>query len=450
MPRRTANAASNTASRRGVLKTAAAAAVLSAARRHAVHAAGSDVIRAGLVGCGGRGTGAAINAANAGRDVRIVALADIFQERLDAAHAQLKAARPEQVDIPRRNCFVGFDAYRHLIECGVDVVLIAPASHFIPTILKAAIDAGKHVFCEKPHALDIPGLKTTMRASEDARRKGLSVVSGLCWRYDPGVRQTMQRVHDGAIGRIVAIQETYLTSPYIVRPRRPGQSEMEYQMWNWYHFNWLSGDQTAQQLIHSLDKASWALGDKPPLRAWGLGGRQTCLGPEYGDLFDHHSVVFEYPDDVRVYGFCRAQPGCNSSTADLIIGTRGRCHLLGYRIEGEVNWRYEGPRGNMYDIEHQELFAGIRAGRPVNNGDYMCLSTALAIVAQMACYSGNTIPWGKAMESTRSFALPRYGWDVEPPLKPGPDGRYPSAMQGLEERARWISDSPAPGAGAPG
>lgn len=425
-------------SRRRVLKATTAAAVLAAAGSRPVHAAGSDIIRVGLVGCGGRGTAAAVNAANAGRDVRIVALADVFQERLDAALAHVKTTRPEQADIPRQRCFVGFDAYRNLIDSGVDVVLIAPASHFIPGILKAAIEAGKHVFCEKPHAIDIPGLKVAQQACELARKKGLSVVSGLCWRYDPGVRATMQRVLDGAIGRIVAIQETYLTSPYIVRPRRPGQSEMEYQMWNWYHFNWLSGDQTAQQLIHSLDKASWALGDSPPLRAWGMGGRQTCVEPQYGDLFDHHAVVFEYADDVRVYGYCRAQEGCNSSTADLIIGTKGRCHLLGYRIEGETNWRYEGPGGNMYDIEHRELFAAVRSGKPVNNGDYMCLSSALAIVAQMACYSGNTIPWGKAMESARSFSLPRYGWDVEPPVKPGPDGRYPAAKQGLEERNRWL------------
>jgi predicted dehydrogenase len=265
------------------------------------------------------------------------------------------------------------------------------------------------------------------------------VVSGLCWRYDPGVRETMKRVHDGAIGQIIAIQETYLSTPYIVRERRPNQSEMEYQLWNWYHFNWLSGDQTAQQLIHSIDKSSWALGDVPPLRAWGMGGRQTCLDPKFGDQFDHFAVTFEYPDEVRVYGFCRDQEGCSNSTNDYILGTKGRCNLLGRRIEGEVNWRYEGPGGNMYDVEHAEMFAGIRAGNPINNGNYMCLSSALAIVAQMACYSGNTIPWGKATESTRSFSMKRYGFDVEPPVKPGPDGRYATAMQGPEERARWIA-----------
>jgi len=248
----------------------------------------------------------------------------------------------------------------------------------------------------------------------------------------------MKRVHDGAIGRIIAIQETYLSTPYIIRERRPNQSEMEYQFWNWYHFNWLSGDQTAQQMIHSIDKASWALGDRPPVRVWGMGGRQTCLDPKFGDQFDHFAATFEYDDEVRVYAYCRDQEQCNNVTADHILGTRGRCNLLGLRIEGETNWKYEGPSANMYDVEHKELFASIRAGRPINNGDYMCLSTALAIVAQMACYSGNTIPWGRAMESTRSFALPRYGFDAEPPVKPLADGRYPTAMQGLAERERWI------------
>jgi predicted dehydrogenase len=428
-------------SRRGFLRTSAlcagSAAVGALALERGVHAAGSGVIRIGLIGCGGRGTEAAANAMNAGRDVRLVALADIFRERLDQCRKQLQAAQGAQVAVQDDHCFVGFDAYEQLLRSGVDVVLIAAASHFHPAMLKAAVEAGKHVFCEKPHALDIPGLKMAMAASQDAQRQGLTLVSGLCWRYDPGVRATMQRVLDGAIGEIVAIQENYLGQPYIVRERRPGQSEMEYQLWNWYHFNWLSGDQTAQQIIHSIDKASWAMGDRPPLKVWGLGGRQTCLDPKYGDQFDHQAVVFEYPRGVRVFGFTRDQTECYNNTSDFIMGTRGRCDLLNYRIEGEKPWRYDGPKENMYDVEHRELFQAVRAGQPLNNGHYMCLSSALAIVAQMACYSGELILWDEAMQSQRSFALPRYGWDVEPPVKPGPEGRYPTAVQGKAEFERW-------------
>lgn len=428
-------------SRRTFLKSSAAftggALIGSVSLDNSAHAAAGEVIRIGLIGCGGRGTEAALNAMNAGPDVRLVALADLFQERLDASRDRLQKARPAQVELKEDRCFLGFDAYKQLLASGVDAVLLTPASHFIPEMLKAAVDAGKHIFCEKPHGIDIPGVKTCLAASEQARKRSLSLVSGLCWRYDPGVRETLQRVRDGALGDIVAIQETYVGPPYIVRERKPGMTEMQYQMWNWYHFNWLSGDQTAQQLIHSLDKASWTLGDKPPRKLWGLGGRQTCLEPQYGDQFDHQAVVFEYDNGVRVFGFTRDQRECYNNTSDFIIGTKGRCDLLSHRIEGETNWRYDKPRQNMYDLEHRELFDSIRRGQPINNGHYMCLSSALAIAAQMACYAGNLLTWEEVMQSRRSFALPRYGWDVEPPVKPGPDGRYPTAMQGLAELEKW-------------
>jgi predicted dehydrogenase len=427
--------------RRSFLRTSAAlggtAALGPFALQSRVYAAGSDVIRIGLIGCGGRGTEAAVNAMNAGKDIRLVAMADLFDERLKASRVRLQKTKPDQFAVKDDHCFVGFDAYEKLLASSVDVVLIAPTSHFIPIILKAAVDAGKHVFCEKPHGIDIPGLKISMAACETAKHKGLALVSGLCWRYDPGVRETMKRVHDGAIGDIVTIQENYLSSPYIVRERRPGQSEMEYQMWNWYHFNWLSGDQTAQQLIHSIDKSSWALGDKPPRQVYGLGGRQTMLDPQSGDQFDHHAVVFEYDNGVRVFGLTRDQTDCYRETNDYIFGTKGRCNLLGYRIEGETNWHYDKPRQNMYDVEHAELFASIRAGQPIHNGSYMCLSSALAIAAQIACYTGVSLKWEEVMSSKRSFALPRYGWDIEPPVKPGPEGRYPTALQGKAEFDKW-------------
>jgi myo-inositol 2-dehydrogenase/D-chiro-inositol 1-dehydrogenase len=402
------------------------------------HAAGSDVIKIGLIGCGGRGTEAAGNAMNAGRDVRLVALADLFKERLDASHAQLNAARPAQCQVTPENCFLGFDAYQKVIASGVDVVLITPSSHFGPMMLQAAVAAGKHVFCEKPHGIDVPALKAVKAACAEAKSKGLSVVSGLCWRYDLGVRETIQRVLDGAIGEVVAIQENYVSQPYIVRDRKPNHNEMEHQLWNWYHFNWLSGDQTAQQLVHSLDKASWILGDRPPLRAWGMGGRQTCVDARFGDQFDHQAVVFEYAGGARVYGFTRDQEHCYTDTSDLVIGTKGRCDVLKHTITGETNWKYAGPKPNMYDVEHKFLFDAVRSGKPLNNGNYMVTSSALGVMAQVACYTGGMITWDELMRSRRTFTLPKYGWDVEPPVKPGPDGRYASALQGPDERKLWL------------
>jgi predicted dehydrogenase len=327
---------------------------------------------------------------------------------------------------------VGFDAYQKVIAA-CDVVLIAAASHFHPFYFKAAVDAGKHIFCEKPHGLDVPALKLAMAANEEAKKKNLAVVSGLCWRYDPGVREAMKRVRDGAIGEIVAIQETYCSSPYGVRPRRPEWNETEYQFQNWYHFNWLSGDQTAQQLIHSIDKSSWALGDVPPVRAWGLGGRQVCLDPRYGDQYDHHAVVFEYANGVRVFGCCRDQLGCYNETSDVILGTKGRAVLPSApRIEGPNEWHYKKERPvSMYDNEHKELFDALRAGKPINNGDYMFTTSMLAILAQMVCYTGQAITWEQAMKSQLSYALPRYAFDVEAPVKPDAGGNYPTAMPGI-------------------
>jgi predicted dehydrogenase len=423
------------ASRRDFLKASTAVAgtamlgTLDIAR--GAHSQGSGTIKIGLIGCGGRCSGAAVNAMNAGKDVKLVAMADIFTDRLEGALQRIKKIKPDQVDVPRERQFIGFDAYQKLIDSGVEVVLIAGSSLFHPIHLTAAVAAGKHVFCEKPHGLDVPGLRIAMAAAEEAKKKGLSLVSGLCWRYDTGVRETMKRVKDGAIGEIIAIHENYLTSPYALRERKPEWSEMEYQYQNWYHFNWLSGDQTAQQLIHCLDKSSWAMDDVPPVKALGMGGRQVCTEPKYGDQFDHHAVIFEYANGVRVFGFCRDILGCYSETSDTLLGTKGQASLIKHQIKGRTNWQFKGPKANMYDNEHAELFAGIRCGKPINNSNYMFTSSMLGILAQMVCYTGQEITWEKAMVSTQTFLQPRYGFDVEPPLRPEANGQYPSALPGI-------------------
>jgi predicted dehydrogenase len=422
-------------SRRAMLRGSALAGAALAAGLdigRAAHAAGNDVLKVGLIGCGSRGTGAAVNAMQAGKDVRLVALADLFPEQLEGCLSQVRQARPDQVAVSRDNCFVGFDAYQKLLATDVQVVLIACTVHFHPTLLAAAIDAGKHVFCEKTHAIDAPGVRRVIESCEKAKQRRLSLVSGLCWRYSPAVRETIHRVWDGAIGEIVGIQATYCVGGRRAYARRPEWTEMQNQMFNWYNFRWLSGDQPSAQLIHCLDIASWALRDAPPASAWGTGGRQVCVEPRFGDLFDHHAIVHEYSNGIRLYGFCRDQPGCYDEYSVVLLGTNGRA-MMPHRcwIEGRNAWRYKGIAGNMYDLEHQSLFDAVRKGSPINSGSYMATSSMLAILGQMVCCTGQRLTWEQAMQSTREFRLPRYAWDVEPPVHPDKNGQYPTAMPGI-------------------
>lgn len=424
-------------SRRGFLGMSAGMAAaglaggLSVAR--AAHAAGSDVIKVGLIGCGGRGCGAAVNALNADPHAKLIAVADVFEDRVQNARKQLlKAKGPEQVAIPDDHLFFGFDAYQKVIASGVDVVLIACASRFHPIYMKAAVDAGKHVFVEKPHAIDPPGLRIVEQACAEAKKKNLSVVSGLCWRYDRGVQETMKRVLDGAIGDIVAIQETYMRAPYRLIERQPGQTELQYQFRNWYHFNWLSGDDVPQSLLHSMDKGCWALREETPVKAFGSGGRSSCFGPVYGDVFDHCSIVYEYANGVRMYANVRAQAGCYDEVSDTFLGTKGRCYLLKNRIEGANPWRYEDKtKANMYDAEHEVLFAAIRSGTPVNNGLYMVRSTTVAVLGQMVCYSGRQMTWDEVQASTYKAGPDKVSWDMPLPVKPDAAGVYPVPVPGI-------------------
>jgi len=419
-------------SRRSFLATTAAGTALGAlSLGRSVHAAGSDVIKVGVIGCGGRGAGAAVNAMNAGEDVRLVAMGDVFEDRVLAKREGIKKAKPDQMAVDDDHCFVGFDAFEKVIASDVDVVLIACASRFHPTYLKAAVDAGKHVFVEKPHAVDPPGIRVVEQACKDAEKKNLSVVSGLCWRYDRKVQETLKRVLDGAIGDIVAIQETYMRSAYRLIERRPEQSELEYQFRNWYHFRWLSGDDVPQSLLHSMDKGAWALREEPPLKAFGSGGRSSSMGPIYGDVFDHGAIVYEYANGVRMYANVRAQSGCYGEVSDHFLGTKGRANVLKGRIEGQTEWEYYGPKKSMYDAEHVVLFDAVRSGTPVNNGTYMVRSTMISILGQMVCYTGQQMTWDEAMKSNWRAGPETCSWDMEPPAKPEADGTYPVPVPGI-------------------
>jgi len=424
------------ASRRRFLKTSAAVVSLSALGgldiSRSAYAQGNEVIRIGVIGCGGRGPGAAMNAMNVDPGVRLVAMADLFEERVRAQREALKQQKPQQVAVDDAHCFAGFDAYRHVIE-SVDVVIIANAAKFHPFHLRAAVEAGKHVFVEKPHAIDPAGVREVSAACELAKQKKLCVVSGLQSRYHTGYRETMQRIHDGAIGEIVAVEENFLRAPYGLYGRKPGMPEVQYQCSNQYHFNWLSGDDVPQSLVHNLDRTTWALREQPPVRAHGLGGRSSSFDEIYGNVFDHHSVVYQYASGARVYAFCRTEVGCYDENSSIIMGTKGRCDLMQMRIEGETNWRYDGPGCNPYDEEHRALFAAIRAGEPINSGDYMARSTLVCVMGQLACYTGKEITWDQ-VEKSEFYYPPRpqdCSFDMDPPVKPDANGRYPVPVPGV-------------------
>ena len=304
-------------SRRSFLQQTGAAVVAGSATlalARSAHAAGSDVIKIGLIGCGGRGTGAAVQALSADPNTKLVALGDVFPDELAQSLRLLKQQEGvgSRVDVTPERCFVGFKAYQQVIDSGVDVVLLASPPHFRPEHLKAAIDAGKHVFAEKPVAVDAPGIHKVLAACEEAKKKNLSVTSGLCWRYEFGARAAIQQVHDGAVGDIVAIQATYNSNgrpkwPMVARD--PKWSDMEWQLRNWYWFNWLSGDHIVEQAVHSVDKAAWAMKDEAPISAFSLGGNQCRITPDAGNIYDHHAVTYDYAGGVKVYFACRQQPG---------------------------------------------------------------------------------------------------------------------------------------------
>ncbi|MFV2065973.1 MAG: Gfo/Idh/MocA family protein [Pirellulales bacterium] len=424
-------------SRRHFLKESAAVTVgasLSLAARAAgpVHVAGDERLRIGLVGCGGRGAGAAANAMQADKNTRLVAMGDAFPEPVERSVKVLKKKFPDRVAVDPERRFSGFVAYRQVVSADVDVVILATPPHFRPVHLGACVKAGKHVFVEKPVAVDAPGVRSVLAACQEAQQKGLSIVSGLCYRFNPGVRETMRRVHDGAIGEIVAVQETYNCGPpwFRNKDRQAEWTEMEYQMRNWYPFTWLSGDHIVEQHVHSLDKGAWAIGQIPH-RAWGSGGRQVSSGNVIGQIFDHHAVVFEYASGVRMNSHCRRLAGCANDVSDIFMGTKGICNLMKGRIEGENPWRYRGPKGNMYVSEHEALFRSIRDGSPLNHGEYMAHSTMLGVMGRMVTYTGRALSWEEALNSKETLAPAHYAWETDPPVLPDADGRYPVAIPGL-------------------
>lgn len=381
-----------------------------------VHAAGSDILRIGLVGCGGRGTDAVINALTADPQTELVALGDTFADRAASCLQTLKDNQEigGRVAVTKECVFTGFDAFKQVIDSGIDVVLLATPPHFRPEHFAYAIERGKHCFVEKPVAVDVPGTLSVQKTCAEAQRKGLAVVSGLCWRYDLGVRETIERIQDGAIGDIVAIESRYNTGTLWHRGREPEWSEMEYQIRNWLYFTWLSGDHITEQAVHSLDKAAWLMGDTAPIKAMGIGGRQQRTDKKYGNIFDHHVVFYEYASGVRVFFTCRQQDNCSSFVDEVVIGTKGTARILTNLIKGEKKWKYRGPKPSMYVVEHEELFKSIRSGTPINNGGYMTNSTLLTIMGRMSTYSGQDVNWENVLSNTERLGPSQYAWGAAP------------------------------------
>ena len=410
--------------RRDFLK---AGAIIAAAPAFLKGADDTKPIKVGLVGCGGRGTGAASQALKADDYAELVAVADIDQSRIDDSLERLKKVAEKKVQVAPDMMFKGLDAYKQLIASGVDVVLLATPPGFRPGHLRAAVEAGKHVFCEKPVAVDASGVRSVLETAKLAKEKNVSIASGFCWRSSNYIKETMGKVFDGSIGDVTAYYATYYTNP--VKPMPPaserpaGMSDIEWQIRNWYNFSYLSGDGLVEQAVHSVDKIAWVMRDQPPVSCVATGGRQ--IPAEGGNIFDHFQVNYLYQNGVRAFLGCRQIENCHNENSDYIIGTKGQA-TIGRgpmpRVTGETKWTYEGAKNDMYQAEHDALFASIRRGQTINEATWMTTSTMLAIMGRMAAYTGQQVTWEQAMASQDKLFPDDMRWDgnFEPAPLPMP------------------------------
>ena len=385
--------------RRGFLKSSGAAVIGStlASLPTSSFASSASVLKVGLIGCGGRGTGAAAQALQADSNVLLTAMGDVFEDRLEESYKALMEEVPTKLKVEKATKFIGFDAYQKVIDSGVDVVLLATPPGFRPQHLMAAINAGKHVFCEKPVAVDAPGVRKVLEAAKKAKEKKLSLVSGFTFRYDYSKRALFDKIRQGAIGEVVSVSSTRNGGDLWYFPRQASWTDMEYQMRNWYYQNWLSGDYLVEMIVHSLDLMMWAVNDKVPLKATGTGGRQVRVDPKYGNIYDHFAIEFEFGNDVRGFSFSRQQPGCSNRNSIEVAGTMGNAYAnmgeWAHVITGKNKWVYEGEKNNPYQTQHDEFFASIRNAKPMNDGERMANSTMVAILGRMVAYSGQTLLW---------------------------------------------------------
>jgi predicted dehydrogenase len=403
----------------------------------AAHAYGSDAIRIGLIGCGGRGTGAAVQAMNTtGGEVRLVAMADAFGDSLQAALRGIKSQHPDKFDVPKERQFVGFEGYKQLLEQDLDLVILATPPGFRPQHFEAAVKAGKHVFMEKPVAVDAPGVRRVLASTEEAKQKNLAVAVGLQRRHERAYMETISQLQEGAIGDIVLARVYWNGAGVWVRPREKMQTELEYQMRNWYYFNWLCGDHINEQHIHNLDVINW-LKNAYPVNAQGQGGREVRKGIDHGQIYDHHFVEYTYADGTKMFSQCRHIANCWDNVSEHVHGTKGSCDISGgkiYNPAGETTWRSTGGRDG-HQQEHHDLFADLRAGKIPNEGEWGAKSTLTSILGRMATYSGQMVNWDDAMSSEASLGnldILTAMTDMAP-VQPDANGAYPVAVPGISE-----------------
>ena len=404
-------------------------------------AATSEELKIALIGCGGRGSGAANQALSTfGQGpVKLVAMADAFEDRLKGSLNNLKNQHKDRVDVKPENQFIGFDAYKKAIAAA-DVVILATPPGFRPMQFEEAIKQGKHVFMEKPVATDMPGVRTVLAAAAEAKKKGLKVGVGLQRHHQKGYIETMKRLQDGAIGDITSMRAYWNgATPWLKKradlEKAAGRklTEMEYQMRNWYYFTWICGDHICEQHIHNLDVINW-LKKGAPVKANGMGGCEVRKGQDYGEIFDHHAVEFEYEDGSRCFSQCRHIVGCWNSVSEHAVGTKGKSDISRHTInsfgEGE-GWRHknEGDK-DPYQQEHDDLFDAIRNNKDYNEAEYGAMSSATSILGRMATYSGREVEMAKALKEAPSIFPPTLAWDADMPVKPGADGMYPRAIPG--------------------
>ena len=385
--------------RRAFIQTTAAA-TAAMAFPFGVPLHGSDVIRVGVIGCGGRGSGAAENVLNAAEGVRLVAMGDLFPDRLSESVKNLTKFG-ERSAVPKERQFTGFDAYQKVIASDVNYIILATPPAFRPLHLQAAIGAGKNVFTEKPVAVDAAGYATVLTAYETAKQKGLGVAAGTQRRHHAAYIEAMKRVHDGAIGDIVASRAYWNQGGLWSKPRQAGWTDVEYQLRNWLYYTWLSGDHIVEQHVHNLDVSNWGLG-AIPVRVFGVGARQARTAPEYGYIYDHFGLDFEYPNGVHMLSMCRQQPGTPGLVAETLVGTKGTLETQDgrrYEITGPNAWKWTGEYTNPYQQEHTDLIASIRAGKPINELKQVADSTLTAIVGREAAYTGKVLAFDEYVKS---------------------------------------------------
>jgi myo-inositol 2-dehydrogenase/D-chiro-inositol 1-dehydrogenase len=418
------------ASRRDFLKTTTVAAGVAAAAAlfpSGVHAAGNDAIRVGLIGCGGRGTGASDNVLHSAPNVSIVALADAFEDRLNGCLNFLtsKAAQEDRVkelgnkvDIPKERCFVGLDAYQKLLETDVNYVILATPPGFRPIHLRAAAEAGKTIFTEKPVGVDGPGIRSVLETAEIARKKNLAVVSGTQRRHQLGYVESMKRIHEGEMGDVTSGRAYWNQGVLWFKPHTKDQTEVQYQMRNWYNFPWLCGDHIVEQHIHNLDVMNWGIG-ATPIRATGMGGRQRSIPnpQDYGVIFDHFAVDYEYPNGVHVLSMCRQIDGCANDVSEALMGTKGQWRSGGYNLNGKSAITKEQEKGaqDPYVQEHTDLIESLRSGKPLNELKRVAESTLTCILGRMSTYTGKSLTWEEALNSKERLMPEKLDWNTELP-----------------------------------